>query len=57
MAPNWPIAAGLAESRRTAARVSRGAISLSSSSHFPLRLYSKIHEAGNVAARPRQAID
>src|SRR5262249_31318886 len=41
IAPNWPIAAGLAESRRTAARVSRGAISLSSSSHFPLRLYSK----------------
>jgi hypothetical protein len=29
MAPNWPIAAGLAESRRTAARVSGGAISLS----------------------------
>src|SRR5262249_16154723 len=41
VAPNWPTAAGLAESRRTAARVSRGAISFSSSSHFPLRLYSK----------------
>src|SRR6516225_2160550 len=34
--------AGLAESRRTAARITRGAISFSSSSHFPLTLYSKI---------------
>src|SRR4051812_47664261 len=30
----------MAESRRTAARVTPGAISLSSSSHFPLRPYS-----------------
>jgi hypothetical protein len=34
----WPQIAGL---RRTAARVTRGAICLSSSSHFPLKLYSK----------------
>src|SRR5256885_8048206 len=34
--------AGLAESRRTAARMRRGAISFSSSSHLPLKLYSKI---------------
>ena len=32
----------MAGSRRTAARVTRGAISLSSSSHFPLMRYSKI---------------
>jgi hypothetical protein len=37
---NWPIPAASAGSRRTAARVKLGAISLSSSSHFPLRLYS-----------------
>jgi hypothetical protein len=35
---NWPIAAANAGSRRTAIRFSLGAISLSSSSHFPLRL-------------------
>ena len=40
MAPNWPIPAAMAESRRTAARVTRGAICLSSSSHFPLMPYS-----------------
>ena len=40
----------------TAARVMRGAISLSNSSHFPLMPYSN-HETGGVAARPRQAID
>src|SRR5262245_48833870 len=37
---NMPIPAGLAASRMTAARVTLGAICLSSSSHFPLRLYS-----------------
>ena len=40
MAANWPIPAVMAGSRRTAARVTPGAISLSSSSHFPLKPYS-----------------
>ena len=44
-------------SRRTATRVTPGAICLSSSSHFPLKLYSNCDKAGGVAARPRQAID
>ena len=41
----------------TATRVSRGAISFSNSSHFPLMLYSKEHETGGVAAWARQALD
>ena len=40
IAPNWPIPAVMAGSRRTAARVTPGAICLSSSSHFPLMPYS-----------------
>ena len=36
----WPIPAASEESRRTATRVRLGASFLSSSSHFPLRLYS-----------------
>src|SRR5262245_23012245 len=40
MAPHWPVPWGLAGSRRTAARVTPGAISLSSSSNFPLSTYS-----------------
>src|SRR5947199_6757106 len=40
MAPHWPIPAVMAGSRMTAARVTRGAISLSSSSHFALVAYS-----------------
>ena len=44
-------------SRRTATRVTLGAISLSSSSHFPPKPYSKLHKAGDVAARSRQAVD
>ena len=47
----------MVESRRTATRVTRGAISLSSSSHFPLMPYSNEDEAGDVAAWPRQAVD
>src|SRR2546429_257091 len=39
MAANWPIPTATG-SRRTAARITRGAISLSNSSHFPLRPYS-----------------
>ena len=57
MTPNWPVPAGMAGSRRTATRVTPGAICLSSSSHFPLMLYSNSHETGGVAARPRQAVD
>ena len=45
------------ESRRTAARVTRGAISLSSSSHLPLMPYSNCDEPGGIAARPCQAFD
>ena len=37
---NWPIPAEMVASRSTAARVMPGAISLSNSSHFALRLYS-----------------
>ena len=44
-------------SRRTATRVTPGAISLSSSSHFPLMPYSKMRKAGGIAAWPRQAVD
>src|ERR1700690_3973889 len=40
IAANWPIPAATAGSRRTATRVRLGAISLSSSGHLPLRLYS-----------------
>ena len=35
----------------------RGAISLSSSSHFPLMRYLEAGKTGDVAARPRQAFD
>ena len=37
---NWPIPEGTAASRRTAARVTSGAICLSTSNHLPLKLYS-----------------
>src|SRR5262249_19769030 len=37
---NWPIPEVAVGSRRTAARVTPGAICLSNSSHFPLKLYS-----------------
>ena len=57
MAPNWAIPAGFAESRRTAARVTRGAISLSRSSHFSAQAVFEIHEAGDVAGRPGQIVD
>src|SRR5262245_28399519 len=39
--PNRPIWAAMVGSRKTAARVTRGAISLSSASHFGLSPYSK----------------
>ena len=41
MTPNWTGPMDTAASRRTATRVTPGAIALSSSSHFPLMLYSK----------------
>src|SRR5262249_45592142 len=40
MTANWLTPAVITGSRRTAARVTPGAIALSSSSHFPLKLYS-----------------
>ena len=56
MTPNWPVPEARAGSRRTATRVTPGAICLSSSSHFPLcRIHT--HETGGVAARPRKALD
>jgi len=42
MTPSWPGPAAMAASRTTATRVTRGAISLSSSSHFPAIEYSKM---------------
>ena len=50
---NWPIPAGMAGSRRTATRVTPGAISLSSSSHFPLKPYS--NDIKPVALPPGRA--
>jgi hypothetical protein len=52
-AANCPIPEAMAGSRRTAARVTRGATSLSSSSHFPLIPYSKI--VNPVALPPGRA--
>ncbi len=53
MTANWPVPEALAGSRRTAARVTPGAICLSSSSHFPLRLYS--NDMKPVALPPGRA--
>jgi hypothetical protein len=39
--PNWPVPEAMARSRRTATRVTEGAISLSNSSHLAPMLYSK----------------
>ncbi len=44
IAPHWPVPEGMAASRRTATRVTGGAICLSSSSHFPLRPYSNVRK-------------
>ena len=57
MAANWPIPAVRAGSRRTATRVTPGAISLSSSSHFALDAVFEQGETGGVASRPRQTLD
>src|SRR6516165_7999485 len=53
MTAYWPIPAGTEGSHRTAARVTFGAICLSDSNHFPF----KLHEAGGIAAWPRQTLD
>src|SRR5262245_53481808 len=52
-APNCPIPEAIAGSRRTAARVTLGAIYFSSSSHFPLWPYSNIVKP--VALPPARA--
>src|SRR5262245_20185211 len=41
IAPNIPVPEGIVGSLKTAARVTDGAISFSSSNHFPPKLYSK----------------
>src|SRR5262249_4486169 len=53
MTPNWAGPVGMSGSPRTATRVTPGAICLSSSSHFPLMLYSK---SMKPVALPRNAI-
>ena len=51
MTANWQIPGGMAGSQRRPARFRSGAICLSNSSHFPLRLYSNCSKAGGVATR------
>ena len=53
MAANWLVPEPWVASRRTATRVTPGAICLSSSSHFPLMLYSKFMKP--VALPPGRA--
>ena len=53
MAANWPMPAVIAGSRRTATRLRPGAIALSNSSHFPLRVYSNCRNP--VALPPGRA--
>ena len=57
MAPNWPVPEDMAGSRSTAARVTPGAISLSSSSHFPLKLYSNCMKPVALPPGRAQTID
>ena len=57
MMANWPMPAVMSGSRRTAARVTPGAVCLSSSSHFPAQVVFELKKAGHIAARPRQIID
>jgi hypothetical protein len=54
IAANWPIPAAIEGPRRTATRVRLGAISLSNSSHLPLRLYS--NAVNPVALPPGRAM-
>src|SRR5262249_38284177 len=53
IAPHWPIPAAMVVSRRTAARLTPGAICLSSSSHFAPTLYS--HDIKPVVLPPGRA--
>ena len=53
IAPNWPLPEATVGSRRTATRVTLGAICLSSSSHLPLMPYSRF--ANPVALPPGRA--
>jgi hypothetical protein len=55
--PNWPGPAANADSRRTAVRVTWGAISLSSSSHSRPSNISKLVKPVTFAAGARQAFD
>ena len=48
MTAYWPIELATKGSRRTAVRVTLGAISLSSSSHFPLKVYSAATKPGDI---------
>src|SRR6516162_988969 len=57
IAANWPIPAANEGSRRTATRVTFGANSLSSSSHFPLMLYFVRGKSGGIASGPCHASD
>src|SRR5262249_3271431 len=53
MTPNWPGPPAMADCRKTVARVTWGAISLSNSSHFAAMLYS--HKRNPVALPPGRA--
>src|SRR5262245_5366004 len=54
MALHWPTPALIAESRTTATRVTRGAISLSNPSHFPPMSYAKlVNPVALPLGRPR----
>ena len=58
MTANWPMPLrGMAGSRRTATRVTPGAISLEQLQPFPAQAVFELHETGGIAARPRQAVD
>src|SRR4029077_14178959 len=57
MTPNWAGPVAVLGSPRTATRVTPGAICLSSSSHFPLMLYSYSMKPVALPPRPRQAVD
>ena len=48
---------GAGGSRSTATRVTRGAISLSSSSHFAAYTVLEVCKPSNIAARPREAVN
>ena len=57
MAANRPVPEPRVGSRRTAARVTPGAICLKQLQPFPAHAVFGSHEAGGIAARSRQAVD